>query len=335
MGRCRTLGHSAAVAGLLGAVACSGPAADRPESPVFARQIAQAGNVDSATLLAIPSAIARDVAGDLLVSVSTDRLARTFGVETYSGRPGVFSGFAPGFDGAVFNRSRYLRRGNLLVPYAPIDSHFIPVATTSETAPDMFFYPVLVEEGGAVRPLYLAATPPLLATYGVVFPVRVGATYVSPVDLGRVPPAAIDRPFINLRTPNTTSVATLGGGTTTSVTSATGGTGVTGVTGTTTATGTTTGGRVVTTTGPAMTTTTGPATTTLTGPAMTTTTGPATTTTSSTGPATTTTSTTGRSVSSTVSTGPASVTTTSSTGHKGRYGVRLRENSGSGRQEER
>ena len=183
MGGCRLpRGRTVLVVAALGAglAGCEGATpsgrAGQVGGPRAVAQTSQDGRLDASVLLAIASAVPRDLAGDVLTTVASDKIAKTFQVDTFTGRPGVYEGYAPGFDAAVILRSRFLRRGAVLIPYVAIDSHFLPAATSSEGATQMIFYPTLVERGGVLVPMYAASPPPLLASYGVVYPVVVGAT---------------------------------------------------------------------------------------------------------------------------------------------------------------
>ncbi len=152
--------------------------------------------LDAATLLQeAPSRIPMSRASSELVRVGQDQIASEFAPDTFTGEPGVYVGFAPGFSTDIFaNALFYETQQGTYIPYVLTGEQYVPLCFFDQST-GLYFYPMLVLQQGEMVPAYYVADS-LFPSYTLAYPITVPLTYVSPLTIVEVPAPVRYEPIV-------------------------------------------------------------------------------------------------------------------------------------------
>ncbi len=161
------------------------PGGSGPPSPgnVIAPQETSAPPVQLASdlLTSIPASIPRSYGDSSLQTIAPDEFSADFEPSIFTGGPGSYVGFPPGFDSAVLEDSRFLPLDGVWIPYQTVTGRFVPLSFFDPEA-GLYVYPALVLVAGMFVPIY-RVVPSLLAPYSAILPISMSRGFVSPVDI--------------------------------------------------------------------------------------------------------------------------------------------------------
>ncbi|MBM3266951.1 MAG: hypothetical protein FJZ01_04805, partial [Candidatus Sericytochromatia bacterium] len=187
-------------AGLAGTVSACGrpPAPTGVEAPradsLEIQQLAEQIQFDDAMLGMLPPSVPGDAADRFLMPLAPDEISAAFEPSRFAGREGTYVGFAPGMSVSMFATTRFLRAGDLFLPYRRIGDRWAPYCF-SDVDRGFFFFPAFTLVAGVLVPIFHVRLIPVI-TIPVVFVVTVPVVFVSPVLLVAVPPPIFFRPIL-------------------------------------------------------------------------------------------------------------------------------------------
>ncbi|MBM3271061.1 MAG: hypothetical protein FJZ01_25810, partial [Candidatus Sericytochromatia bacterium] len=130
----------------------AGTAAACNQAPPLVGQVAAQADSASDVLGMLPASLPAADADRTLVPVAAEAIATSFRPDKFTGEPGSYRGFAPGFTAEIIARSRFLRFADFLFPYGASEGRFVPVVFRTQ---DLYIYPALRVEGAAIVPVFI------------------------------------------------------------------------------------------------------------------------------------------------------------------------------------